>query len=58
MKYLKRVSAELEMVGGGSEEEELIVQGVKFAFRAHQVYIFLYRPFIRLSFVSPSLVVD
>ncbi|KAL1834118.1 hypothetical protein DCAR_0104282 [Daucus carota subsp. sativus] len=36
MKYLKRVSAELEMVGGGSEEEELIVQGVKFAFRAHQ----------------------
>lgn len=36
MKYMKRVSAELEMVGGGSEEEELIVQGVKFAFRAHQ----------------------
>lgn len=37
MKYMKRVSAELEMVGGGSEEEELIIQGVKFAFRVHQV---------------------
>ncbi|KAL3617050.1 hypothetical protein CASFOL_039444 [Castilleja foliolosa] len=36
MKYMKRVSAELEMVGGGPEEEELIVQGVKFAFRVHQ----------------------
>lgn len=37
VKYMKRVSAELEMVGGGPEEEELIVQGVKFAFRVHQV---------------------
>lgn len=37
MKYMKRVSAELETVGGGPEEEELIVQGVKFAFRVHQV---------------------
>ncbi|XP_057420205.1 protein CHUP1, chloroplastic [Lotus japonicus] len=36
MKYMKRVSAELETVGGGPEEEELIVQGVKFAFRVHQ----------------------
>ncbi|GAB4827059.1 hypothetical protein Ancab_033941 [Ancistrocladus abbreviatus] len=36
MKYMKRVSAELETVGGGSEEEELIVQGVRFAFRVHQ----------------------
>ncbi|KAI3466723.1 hypothetical protein Pfo_023386 [Paulownia fortunei] len=36
MKYMKRVSAELGMVGGGPEEEELIVQGVKFAFRVHQ----------------------
>ncbi|KAL3820348.1 hypothetical protein ACJIZ3_006253 [Penstemon smallii] len=36
MKYMKRVLAELEMVGGGPEEEELIVQGVKFAFRVHQ----------------------
>lgn len=37
MKYMKRVSAELEAVGGGPEEEELIVQGVRFAFRVHQV---------------------
>ncbi|KAL0890102.1 hypothetical protein Bca101_014085 [Brassica carinata] len=37
MKYMKRVSAELEAVGGGGpEEDELIVQGVKFAFRVHQ----------------------
>ncbi|CAI9773233.1 unnamed protein product [Fraxinus pennsylvanica] len=36
MKHMKRVSAELEMVGGGPEEEDLIVQGVKFAFRVHQ----------------------
>jgi len=37
MKYMKRVSGELETVGGGPEEEELIVQGVRFAFRVHQV---------------------
>ncbi|KAH0939585.1 hypothetical protein HID58_007046, partial [Brassica napus] len=38
MKYMKRVSAELEAIGGGGpEEEELIVQGVRFAFRVHQV---------------------
>ncbi|KAF3623931.1 putative phospholipase A1-IIgamma-like [Capsicum annuum] len=36
MKYMKRVSAELEMVDGGPEEEELIIQGVRFAFRVHQ----------------------
>ncbi|KDP21074.1 hypothetical protein JCGZ_21545 [Jatropha curcas] len=36
MKYMKRVSAELESVGGGPDEEELIVQGVRFAFRVHQ----------------------
>ncbi|KAK0578827.1 hypothetical protein LWI29_016705 [Acer saccharum] len=36
MKYMKRVSAELETVGGSPEEEELIVQGVRFAFRVHQ----------------------
>ncbi|KAK2434055.1 protein CHUP1, chloroplastic [Trifolium repens] len=36
MKYMKRVSGELETVGGGPEEEELIVQGVRFAFRVHQ----------------------
>ncbi|KAI3796798.1 hypothetical protein L1987_39484 [Smallanthus sonchifolius] len=35
MKYMKRVSAELEIVNG-PEEEELIVQGVRFAFRVHQ----------------------
>ncbi|XP_062160361.1 protein INCREASED PETAL GROWTH ANISOTROPY 1 isoform X2 [Alnus glutinosa] len=36
-KYMKRVSAELETVGGGGpEEEELIVQCVRFAFRVHQ----------------------
>jgi len=35
---MKRVSAELEAIeGGGPEEEELIVQGVRFAFRVHQV---------------------
>lgn len=33
---MRRVSAELEIVGG-PEEEELIVQGVRFAFRVHQV---------------------
>ncbi|XP_075483329.1 protein INCREASED PETAL GROWTH ANISOTROPY 1-like isoform X1 [Primulina tabacum] len=38
IKYMKRVLAELELIGGGGspEEEELIVQGVKFAFRVHQ----------------------
>ncbi|KAJ4982053.1 hypothetical protein NE237_032890 [Protea cynaroides] len=36
MKYMKRVSAELEAAGCGPEEEELMRQGVKFAFRVHQ----------------------
>lgn len=36
MKYMKRVSAELDSICGGPEEEELIVQGVRFAFRVHQ----------------------
>lgn len=36
MKYLKRVSAELEEVSG-PEEEELMLRGVRFAFRVHQV---------------------
>ncbi|KAE8669796.1 Tetratricopeptide repeat-like superfamily protein isoform 2 [Hibiscus syriacus] len=36
MKYMRRVSAELEAVEGGPEEKELIVQGVRFAFRVHQ----------------------
>ncbi|XP_048628091.1 uncharacterized protein LOC106357359 isoform X2 [Brassica napus] len=34
---MKRVSAELEAIGGGGpEEEELMVQGVRFAFHVHQ----------------------
>jgi len=37
MKYMKRVSSELELVAGGPEEEELMLQGVRFAFRVHQV---------------------
>ncbi|GER26299.1 hydroxyproline-rich glycoprotein family protein [Striga asiatica] len=37
MKYMKRVTAELGVDdGGGPEDEELILQGVKFAFRVHQ----------------------
>ncbi|KAK4361179.1 hypothetical protein RND71_020131 [Anisodus tanguticus] len=36
MKYMRRVSAQLEMVEGGPEEEELIIKGVRFAFRVHQ----------------------
>ncbi|XP_066314651.1 protein INCREASED PETAL GROWTH ANISOTROPY 1-like [Miscanthus floridulus] len=36
MKYLKRVSAELEVIKGGPEEAELMLQGVRFAFRVHQ----------------------
>ncbi|KAL9667419.1 hypothetical protein QQ045_001776 [Rhodiola kirilowii] len=36
MKYVKRVSAELETVIGSPDELKLIVQGVKFAFRVHQ----------------------
>ncbi|KAL6615706.1 hypothetical protein ACP70R_037976 [Stipagrostis hirtigluma subsp. patula] len=36
MKYLKRVSSELEAIKGGPEEEELMLQGVRFAFRVHQ----------------------
>uniref|UniRef100_A0A0D9YCH8 Protein CHUP1, chloroplastic n=1 Tax=Oryza glumipatula TaxID=40148 RepID=A0A0D9YCH8_9ORYZ len=36
MKYLKRVSSELEAIKGGPDEEELMLQGVRFAFRVHQ----------------------
>ncbi|XP_062206364.1 protein INCREASED PETAL GROWTH ANISOTROPY 1-like [Phragmites australis] len=36
MKYLKRVSSELEAIKGGPEEEEVMLQGVRFAFRVHQ----------------------
>uniref|UniRef100_A0A0A9CJ06 Uncharacterized protein n=1 Tax=Arundo donax TaxID=35708 RepID=A0A0A9CJ06_ARUDO len=37
MKYLRRVSSELEAIQGGPDEEELMLQGVRFAFRVHQV---------------------
>ncbi|OVA13278.1 hypothetical protein BVC80_289g20 [Macleaya cordata] len=36
MKYMKRVSTELEAAGGAPELEELMLQGVRFAFRVHQ----------------------
>ncbi|PUZ64684.1 hypothetical protein GQ55_3G162400 [Panicum hallii var. hallii] len=36
MKYLRRVSSELEAIKGGPDEEELMLQGVRFAFRVHQ----------------------
>ncbi|XP_037427541.1 protein CHUP1, chloroplastic-like [Triticum dicoccoides] len=35
-KYLRRVSSELEATQGGPDEEELMLQGVRFAFRVHQ----------------------
>ncbi|RWV98900.1 hypothetical protein GW17_00038222 [Ensete ventricosum] len=37
MKYMKRVCSELEMIAGSPEEEELMLQGVRFAFRVHQL---------------------
>lgn len=37
MKYMKRIAAELEAMGGAQEDEELMLQGVRFAFRVHQV---------------------
>ncbi|XP_074574549.1 protein INCREASED PETAL GROWTH ANISOTROPY 1-like [Curcuma longa] len=36
MKYMKRVSTELQVIAGSLEEEELMLQGVRFAFRVHQ----------------------
>jgi Wiskott-Aldrich syndrome protein len=36
-KYLERVSSELESIKVGPDEEELMLQGVRFAFRVHQV---------------------
>ncbi|CAA6665840.1 unnamed protein product [Spirodela intermedia] len=36
MKYMKRIAAELEAIGGAQEDEELMLQGVRFAFRVHQ----------------------
>jgi hypothetical protein len=44
-KYLGRVYAELEATQGGPDEEELMLQGVRFAFRVHQVYTTI--PFAR-----------
>jgi Wiskott-Aldrich syndrome protein len=41
MKYMKRVSSELEVLAGGPDEEELMLQAVRFAFRVHQVLILL-----------------
>ncbi|XP_048563869.1 protein CHUP1, chloroplastic [Triticum urartu] len=35
-KYLERVSSELEAIKVGPDEEELMLQGVRFAFRVHQ----------------------
>jgi len=37
MKYLRRVSSELEAIQVGPDEEELVLQVVRFAFRVHQV---------------------
>lgn len=37
MKFMNRVSTELEAAGGAPELEELMLQGVRFAFRVHQV---------------------
>ncbi|KAG0454739.1 hypothetical protein HPP92_023688 [Vanilla planifolia] len=36
MKYMKRVTSEIEAIDGGTEEEDLMLQGVRFAFRVHQ----------------------
>ncbi|KAG0499354.1 hypothetical protein HPP92_004045 [Vanilla planifolia] len=36
MKYMKRITSEIEAIAGGPEEEDLMLQGVRFAFRVHQ----------------------
>ncbi|PKA46043.1 Protein CHUP1, chloroplastic [Apostasia shenzhenica] len=36
MKYMRRVTSEIEAIAGGPEEEDLMLQGVRFAFRVHQ----------------------
>lgn len=41
-KYMKRVASELDALEGPEKEpnrEFLVLQGVRFAFRVHQVYI-------------------
>lgn len=52
MKYMKRVCSELEMMAGSPEEEELMLQGVRFAFRVHQVLAAVVR-YIRLARTTP-----
>ncbi|KAH0449643.1 hypothetical protein IEQ34_020335 [Dendrobium chrysotoxum] len=36
MKYMKRVTSEISAIACGPEEEDLMLQGVRFAFRVHQ----------------------
>ncbi|PKU68115.1 protein CHUP1, chloroplastic [Dendrobium catenatum] len=36
MKFMKRVTSEISAIACGPEEEELMLQGVRFAFRVHQ----------------------
>jgi hypothetical protein len=65
MKYLRRVSSELEAIKGGPDEEELMLQGVRFAFRVHQVttplahvyaqiikYVYCAQPYCSLQFAG------
>jgi len=42
-KYMKRVATELDSQGGPEKEpnrEFLLLQGIRFAFRVHQVFLF------------------
>lgn len=44
-KYMKRVATELDALGGSDKEpnrEFLLLQGVRFAFRVHQVHLVCY----------------
>lgn len=46
-KYMKRVASELDALSGPEKEpnrEFLILQGVRFAFRVHQVLLLFYSP--------------
>jgi hypothetical protein len=59
MKYMRRVSAELEADGSGSpEEEELIVQCVRFAFRVHQVKLLILIQKMRNLVISYFVIAD
>lgn len=43
-KYMKRVASELDALSGSDKEpnrEFLLLQGVRFAFRVHQVYFIM-----------------